>query len=329
MKNILVVTALLILSIVLLSLGLLAVQSTSGLSPVQAIENFLGLDSLHIWWYITRASGLMAYLLVWLSTLWGFAISSKVFDAFLKREFTYDLHEHLSLLSLGFVILHVVVLLLDRVEPLRLVEVLIPFVSSYRPFWTGIGIVAFYLSILVTVTFYLRKRISMKTFRTIHYLSIVAYLGALLHGLYARTDSLLSWTQMMYWGTLLSTVFFGVYWLVVVRLQKREKSNTQIRIQEASALMRISHGGPSCFHRKAFLALIFPAISRIFLCDCRVSNPKPTQTLHNSLTSFIHSFAILVEKMSLACPSQRMFTNVHYTKFLFCVWVTGCEKLQK
>src|SRR5689334_1922994 len=175
----------------------------------------------------------MAYLLVWLSTLWGFAISSKIFDSFLKREFTYDFDEHLSLLSLGFVVLHVIVLMLDRVEPMKLAEVLIPFVSNYRPFWTGIGIIAFYLSILVTVTFYIRRRISMKTFRTIHYLSIAAYIGALLHGLYAGTDSPLQWTQTMYWGTFLSTVFFGVYWLVSVRLQKRENSGAQIRVQKA------------------------------------------------------------------------------------------------
>jgi predicted ferric reductase len=83
------------------------------------------------------------------------------------------------------------------------------------------------------VTFYIRSRISMRTFRKIHYLSIVAYVGALLHGLYAGTDSLLNWTQMMYWGTLLSTVFFGVYWLVIVRLQKREISDSQVRTLEA------------------------------------------------------------------------------------------------
>jgi predicted ferric reductase len=197
------------------------------------INSFLGLDSVHIWWYITRASGLMSYLLVWLSTLWGFAISSKIFDSFLKREFTYDFHEHLSLLGLGFVILHVVVLLLDRVEPMKLVDVLIPFVSNYRPLWTGIGIIAFYLSILVTVTFYIRSRISMKTFRRIHYFSLVAYIGALMHGLYAGTDSPLNWTQIMYWATFLSTVFFGVYWLVFIRLQKQEQDNHQIRPQKA------------------------------------------------------------------------------------------------
>jgi fucose permease len=73
----------------------------------------------------------------------------------------------------------------------------------------------------------------MKSFRAIHYLSIVAYVGALLHGLYAGTDSYLSWTQVMYWGTFLSTAFFGVFWLVIARLQKREKSDSQIRTLEA------------------------------------------------------------------------------------------------
>jgi sulfoxide reductase heme-binding subunit YedZ len=233
LKNILFLPAFLVLGMLILSIGLLALQSAVGASPLQIIKNFLGLDSVHIWWYISRASGLMAYLLVWLSTLWGFAISSKIFDSFLKREFTYDFHEHLSLLSLGFMLLHAIVLMLDKVEPMSLVEILVPFVSSYRPLWTGIGIIAFYFSILVAVTFYIRSRISMKAFRTIHYLSIVAFAGTLFHGLYAGSDSALNWTQLMYWGTFLSTMFFAVYWLVFVRLQSREKSNnSQIRTQE-------------------------------------------------------------------------------------------------
>ena len=232
LRNILIVTALLVSGMLILTAGLFAMQLASGTSVLQLVKNFLGLDNMHIWWYISRASGLMAYLLVWLSTLWGFAISSKIFDSFLKREFTYDFHEHISLLALGFMLLHAIVLLLDRVEPMQLVEILVPFVSNYRPLWTGIGIFAFYLSILVTVTFYIRSRIPMKAFRRIHYLSIVAFVGALFHGLYAGTDSALNWTQPMYWGTFLSTTFFAVYWLVFVRLQSREKNVSKIRIQE-------------------------------------------------------------------------------------------------
>ena len=73
----------------------------------------------------------------------------------------------------------------------------------------------------------------MKAFRTIHYLSIAAYLGAFFHGLYAGTDSLLGWTQGMYWGTVLSTVFFGVYWLVIARTRKGEKGGATIWTLEA------------------------------------------------------------------------------------------------
>ena len=210
--------------IVIMALGLLALQVGLGESPVKLFSDFLALDSIHIWWYVSRASGLMGYLLFWLSTVWGFAVGSKIFDSFLERMFTYDFHEHLSLLSIGFIVLHVLVLLIEKAEPLSLVEVLVPFVSAYRPFWTGIGIIGFYLTILVTVTFYIRSWISMKTFRKIHYLSVAAYLGVLFHGLYAGSDSALTWVQWMYAGTTLVTVFFLAYWLILLWFRKAEKA---------------------------------------------------------------------------------------------------------
>lgn len=203
--------------VLILAMSLLTLQT-------ETVRNFFLLDSVHIWWYVTRAAGLMGYLLFWLSTVWGFAVSSKIFDSFLERMFTYDFHEHLSLLSLGFVILHVLVLLIEKVEPLTWAEILIPFVSAYRPFWTGIGIIAFYLTVLVTVTFYIRSWISMKTFRVIHCLSVAAYFGSLLHSIYDGTDTALTWVQWMYGGTTLITVFFMVYWLALLWLRKSEKA---------------------------------------------------------------------------------------------------------
>jgi len=215
------IMAMLVLGTLTIAVGLLFVQTENGTAPLQLIFEFLALDSIHTWWYISRAAGLMGYLLLWLSMIWGFAVSSKIFDSVLERVFTYDFHEYLSLLSLGFVGLHAIVLLFDQVEPLSLIQVVLPFASSYRPFWTGIGIIAFYLSGLVTVTFYLRSRLSIKTFRMIHYLSIAAYAGSLFHSLYAGTDSSITWVLWMYWGTFLITIFFLVYWLISLVLQKR------------------------------------------------------------------------------------------------------------
>ncbi len=225
----LTVTGLIGLAIVLLSIGL---YSLTGTSFGQSVSGLLALDSLHVWWYISRAAGLAGYLLFWLSTVWGFAISSKIFDSFLERTFTYDFHEHLSLLSIGFVILHVIVLLLDKYEPLSWVEILVPFASAYRPFWIGIGIIGFYLSVLVTITFYLRSYISMQAFRTIHYLSVASYIVSFAHSIASGTDSGFTWVQVMYWGTFLFAIFFCVQWIFTLLLNKRSATK---KIQASQA----------------------------------------------------------------------------------------------
>jgi predicted ferric reductase len=183
----------------------------------------LAVNTVQVWWYVTRAAGLMAYLLIWLSTVWGFGVGTKIFDPLLERMFTYDFHEYLSLLGLGFLLTHVVALMADHYQPFNAFQILIPFIAPYRPFWVGIGIIAAYLSILVTITFYIRTLISQQTFRKIHVLSVLAYLGATLHGLYSGTDSPLTVVQLMYWGTFLIAVFLFGYWLVMLWMKKREE----------------------------------------------------------------------------------------------------------
>jgi len=198
-------------------------------------------NSLQFWWYLTRAAGLMGYFLLWLSTAWGLVVSSKILDSVLERTFTYDFHEWLSLLGLGFIAVHVVVLMADKYLPYSIWQVLIPFLSPYRPVWVGIGVIAFYLSLLVTVTFYLRKRIGMGAFRKIHYLSLVGYVGATLHGLYAGTDSALPMAAALYKGTALITLFLIVYWLVMLQLHRREEQ--ELKLERARQAIRQKQRG--------------------------------------------------------------------------------------
>jgi len=61
----------------------------------------------------------------------------------------------------------------------------------------GLGVIGFYLILLVTVTFYIRSRIGMKAFRAIHLLSLVAYRGAVIHGFFSGTDSSLLAAQLL------------------------------------------------------------------------------------------------------------------------------------
>ena len=199
-------------------------QISGGVPITGLLASLFGMDTVQSWWYITRAAGLTAYFLLWLSMVWGMGISTKIFHSAVDGTYTYDFHEFLSLLGLGFVVLHVVVLMLDKYLPFSLPQVLIPFIDPYRPFWVGLGIIGFYLFLLVTVTFYIRSHIGTQAFRSIHVISLLGYLGATLHGLYAGTDSALPVTKLLYIGTLLVVVFLTVYWLVLGALTKTERT---------------------------------------------------------------------------------------------------------
>jgi predicted ferric reductase len=233
-------TFLLVIAVfVLMLLALWAGQSFGSVSFAQSLRALFALDSVQLWWYVTRAAGLTGYFLLWLSMAWGLAIPSRIAQPLLEGTFTYDFHEYLSLLGLGFVFVHVAVLLLDKYLPFSLAQILIPFVDTYRAFWVGLGIISFYIFLLVTLTFYLRQRIGVKAFRFIHLLSLVGYLGATLHGLFAGTDSALPVAKLLYASTFLIITFLTVYWLVVRQFgdgdeQAHITTRVGIRKQDAS-----------------------------------------------------------------------------------------------
>jgi len=200
-------------------------------------------NTVHTTWYITRAAGWIAYFLLWLSMVWGLVIPTKFFEKFLSPTFAVDFHEYLSLLSLGFVVLHVTVLLFDQYLPFTLAQILVPFMSTYRPLWVGLGVIGAYLSGLVTVTFYLRKKIGQQRFKSIHTLSIFGYLGVILHAFFSGTDSSLPIAQLIYLSTFLIVVFLTAYWLLRGRQLKQEKDE-----HERSARLAAMHRPASTTH---------------------------------------------------------------------------------
>ncbi len=201
----------------IVALILILLQTSLGTVWNRLLDALFGINGTHMYWFITRSSGILAYLLFWLSTVWGLGVSSKMFDRLVPRAFTYDAHEYLSLLAIGFTLIHMVVLMWDSYAPFSLAQLLVPFISDYRPFWIGIGVIGTYLTVLVTITFYVRKAIGINTFRVIHYLSFIAYLGITAHSWFSGTDTALLSTQLMYAGTFLVVVFMTVFWALTRR----------------------------------------------------------------------------------------------------------------
>ena len=224
-------------------IGLILVGAIAAMTPVgQSLGSYLrflfALDSLQIWWYVTRASGIIAYLLLWFSTILGLAVTSKYLDGMLDRLFTYDFHEFISLLSVGFTLVHVIVLMLDLYMPYSLAQILEPFISPYRPFWVGVGVIAFYIILLVTITFYLRNRIGTRAFRAIHVLSLLGYIGVTLHGYFSGTDTALPSMQILYEVSGLAVLFLTVYWLVLLGLRNAEKRHQAAAVLSAGAAQK-------------------------------------------------------------------------------------------
>ncbi|MBV9354375.1 MAG: ferric reductase-like transmembrane domain-containing protein [Chloroflexi bacterium] len=152
-------------------------------------------------WYLARSAGLTAYVLLWLNVMLGLAVRSNYLAPLLARWRTFDLHQFTALLALGFVGLHVVALLGDHYIGFTVAQLVVPFRSTYRPFWTGIGVLATYLVVAITGSFYVRRWIGQRTWRLLHYTSFGAFWLVLLHGLGAGSDSGALWGALLYWVT--------------------------------------------------------------------------------------------------------------------------------
>lgn len=142
------------------------------------------------YWYTSRAAGLVGYGLVWLSVMLGLSITNRLARAWPGGPTVVDLHQFSGLLALAFITVHVLVLLGDRYIGYTIGQLLVPFASSeYRPLWVGLGQLALYVALPATLTYYLRRVIGHRAWRSLHYGTFVVFVLVTLHGLLAGTDN--------------------------------------------------------------------------------------------------------------------------------------------
>lgn len=174
------------------------------------------------YWYLSRASGVVAYALLWYSMALGLLITNKLARIWPGGVSAFDLHQHVSLLGLGFSIFHVLVLLGDPKIQFNLLSLLVPFGGiSYRPFWIAMGQIGLYVLAIVTLSFYVRRWIGKRTWKLIHYVSFALFAFVLLHSLFAGPDSDELWARGMYWFTGASIACLTVYRVWVSGVRKR------------------------------------------------------------------------------------------------------------
>jgi sulfoxide reductase heme-binding subunit YedZ len=144
-------------------------------------------------WYTTRATGLVAMVLLTVSMACGLLSSVGYQRPGLPRFVTIGLHRNASLLALAFTVAHVLTTVTDGFVHIPVQDAFIPFIGSYRPLWLSLGAIAFDLMLALTLTSLLRSRMSYRTWRAVHWSAYACWPVALVHGLGTGTDTTVRW----------------------------------------------------------------------------------------------------------------------------------------
>ncbi|MEV7978443.1 ferric reductase-like transmembrane domain-containing protein [Streptomyces sp. NPDC086519] len=148
-------------------------------------------------WYATRATGLVALLLLTLCVTLGVLTTVRFTSPKWPRFVTVGLHSNTSLLTTVFLALHILTTVADSYTDIRLSDAFLPFAANYRPVWLGLGTVASDLLIALIVTSLVRVRMGHRSWRAIHWLAYVSWPVAMVHAFGTGTDPSTVWVSAL------------------------------------------------------------------------------------------------------------------------------------
>ena len=149
------------------------------------------------YWYLTRSTGAVAIVLLTLTVALGVIDVRRYATARWPRFLIDRLHRNVALLTIVFLVLHILTSVLDSFAPIGLLDAVIPFAGSYRPFWLGLGAVSFDLLLAVTITSLARRRVGHRAWRAVHWLAYASWPVALLHGFGTGSDVKDAWLLLL------------------------------------------------------------------------------------------------------------------------------------
>jgi sulfoxide reductase heme-binding subunit YedZ len=182
-------------------------------------------------WYATRASGLMALVLLTLTMIMGITTTTRARARHWPGFAQQEMHRRISILAVVFLGIHVLTSVLDTYVNISWVAVVVPFASQYSAFWVGVGAVALDLMVAVFVTSLLRSRMRPGTWRAVHWLAYLSWPVALAHTFGMGTDAGEQWVIVL--GVLcVLSVAAALAWRLRAASRQAEARRTRAPVQE-------------------------------------------------------------------------------------------------
>lgn len=156
------------------------------------------LTSSPIDWYVVRASGIVGYVLLTTAVSIGLGLAGKDRSERWPRFAVEDVHRFTGTLVGLFVAIHLLSLAIDAFLPFSVADLVVPFASGYRPFWTAMGVVGVELLLALALTNRFRDRISYRFWRRAHYVNFAVWIAVTAHGIGSGSDSGAGWAILLY-----------------------------------------------------------------------------------------------------------------------------------
>jgi methionine sulfoxide reductase heme-binding subunit len=173
----------------------------------------VGITSSTALWYASRATGVVALVLLTVVVLLGILVNRRGQLPGLPRFATTSLHRSMSLLAVAFIAVHVVTAIADPYVTIGIAAAVIPFTSPYKPLWLGLGAISLDLMIALILTSLARARIGRRTWRAVHWLAYACWPVAVLHGIGSSPDMRAGWLLALTVGCI-AAVLAGAGWRI-------------------------------------------------------------------------------------------------------------------
>ena len=169
-------------------------------------------------WVLARVAGLSSYAALAVALVTGIALRTAVFDWMGSNRMVRSMHEYTVVLWIPLALLHVVSLLLDQTARIGLLDIVVPFHSSYGSLAIGLGALSVDLLLVVTVAAYLKRRMPKDVWLWIHRVSYVAFALIFLHSVLSGTDFSDPIVSAITWGSAAALLTLGLARLLGGRL---------------------------------------------------------------------------------------------------------------
>ncbi len=170
--------------------------------PVNLNLNQTSAQTTSLWpWYMARTSGIVSYLLLFLLIISGSGIKTSSLFRLVSPTTAWLNHRYLGIALTFSTIIHLGSLLADNFLKFTVIDILIPFISSFKPLYLSLGIIGFYLflAIIISSIFYMNRL--PKIWRVLHYLTYPAFIILFIHGYFIGTDTTTNLMQLIYLTT--------------------------------------------------------------------------------------------------------------------------------